>query len=80
MLQRDDSGRNPMRTANGFRAACLALGLALVAAACSTPQRDASANGVRGGTLQVLTSDPEPTLDTAFFFYPPLARAYARTQ
>jgi peptide/nickel transport system substrate-binding protein len=79
MLQRDDSGRNPMRTANGFRAACLALGLALVAAACSTPQRDASANGVRGGTLQVLTSDPEPTLDTAFFFYPPLARAYART-
>ena len=68
-----------MRTANGFRMACLALGLALVAAACSTPQRDASANGVRGGTLQVLTSDPEPTLDTAFFFYPPLARAYART-
>jgi peptide/nickel transport system substrate-binding protein len=68
-----------MRTANGFRAACLALGLALVAAACSTPQRDASANGVRGGTLQVLSSDPEPTLDTAFFYYPPIARAYART-
>jgi peptide/nickel transport system substrate-binding protein len=68
-----------MRTANGFRMACLALGLALVAAACSTPQRDASANGVRGGTLQVLTSDPEPTLDTAAFYYPPLARAYART-
>jgi ABC-type transport system substrate-binding protein len=68
-----------MRTARGFRAACLALGLALVAAACSTPQRDASANGVRGGTLQVLSSDPEPTLDTAFFYYPPIARAYART-
>ena len=80
MLQRDDSGgRNPMRTARGFRAACLALGLALLGAACSTPQRDASANGVRGGTLQVLSSDPEPTLDTAGFYYPPIVRAYART-
>jgi ABC-type transport system substrate-binding protein len=80
MLQRDDSGgRNPMRTARGFRAACLALGLALFGAACSTPQRDASANGVRGGTLQVLSSDPEPTLDTAGFYYAPIVRAYART-
>jgi peptide/nickel transport system substrate-binding protein len=68
-----------MRTARGFRVACLALGLALLGAACSTPQQDASANGVRGGTLQVLSSDPEATLDTAAFYYPALARAYART-
>jgi ABC-type transport system substrate-binding protein len=68
-----------MRTANGFRMACLALGLALVAVGCDGPQRDAGGDGVRGGTLQVLSSDPEPTLDTAFFFYPPIARAYART-
>jgi peptide/nickel transport system substrate-binding protein len=68
-----------MRTANGFRMACLALGLALVAAGCTGPQRDAGGDGVRGGTLQVLSSDPDPTLDTAVFYYPPIARAYART-
>jgi peptide/nickel transport system substrate-binding protein len=68
-----------MRTASGFRAACLALGLALLGAACSAPQRDASGNGVRGGTLRVLSADPDVTLDTAVFYYPPIARAYART-
>jgi peptide/nickel transport system substrate-binding protein len=68
-----------MRTASGFRVACLALGLALLGAACSTPQRDASENGVRGGTLQVLSADPDVKLDTATFYYPPITRAYART-
>src|SRR5215211_7970428 len=80
MLRRDDSGgRNPMRTARGFRAACLMIGLALVAVGCTGRDGDAGGDGVRGGTLQVLSSDPEPTLDTAFFYYPPIARAYART-
>jgi peptide/nickel transport system substrate-binding protein len=68
-----------MRTANGFRMACLALGLALVAVGCAGPQRDAGGDGVRGGTLRVLTAEPDPTLDTAVFYYPPIARAYART-
>jgi ABC-type transport system substrate-binding protein len=71
--------RNPMRTATGFRAICLALGLALAAVSCSGPERDPSANGVRGGTLRVLTAEPDPMLDTAVFYYPPIARAYART-
>ena len=66
-----------MRTANGFRMACL--GLALVAVGCAGPQRDAGGDGVRGGTLLVLTAEPDPTLDTAVFYYPPIARAYART-
>src|SRR5215218_8156816 len=70
MLRRDDSGgRNPMRTARGFRAACLMIGLALVAVGCAGRDGDAGGDGVRGGTLQVLSSDPEPPLD----------RAYART-
>ena len=68
-----------MRSARGFQVACLALGLALAAMSCSGPEGDASANGVRGGTLRVLTNEPDPTLDTAVFYYPPLARAYART-
>ena len=68
-----------MRTANGFRMACLALGLALVAVACTGPQRDAGGDGVRGGTLRVLTAEPNPTLDTAVFYNPAIARAYART-
>jgi peptide/nickel transport system substrate-binding protein len=67
-----------MRTASGFRAACLALGLALAAVSCSGPERDASANGVRGGTLRVLSSDPFFGLDTADN-YGPIARPYART-
>jgi len=59
--------------------ACLTLALALVAAGCAGPQRDANANGVRGGTLVVLSADPEYTLDTAVFPKPAIARAYART-
>jgi peptide/nickel transport system substrate-binding protein len=71
-----------MRSAGGFRAACLALGLALLGAACSTPQRDAGGDGVRGGTLRVLSADDITGLDTAVNYTPngiAIARAYART-
>jgi peptide/nickel transport system substrate-binding protein len=68
-----------MRTGNGFRMACLALGLALVAAGCTGPQPNAGGDGVRGGTLRVLTAEPNPALDTAGFYNPSIARAYART-
>jgi peptide/nickel transport system substrate-binding protein len=68
-----------MRTAGGFRMACLTLAFTLVAVGCAGPQRDASANGVRGGMLRVLTAEPDITLDTAVFPYPPIVRAYART-
>jgi peptide/nickel transport system substrate-binding protein len=74
--------RKPMRTASGFRAACLALGLALLGASCTGPQQDASRNGVRGGTLRVLSADPILGLDTAVNYTPngiAIARAYART-
>jgi peptide/nickel transport system substrate-binding protein len=67
-----------MRTAGGFRVACLALGFAVLGAACSTSQRDASGNGVRGGTLRVLSYAPFGGLDTADN-YGPIARPYART-
>jgi peptide/nickel transport system substrate-binding protein len=67
-----------MPTASGVRAVCLALGLMLAAVSCSSPERDASANGVRGGTLRVLSAETGPTLDTADVFGP-IARAYART-
>ena len=67
-----------MRTASGVRAVCLTLGLMLAAVSCSGPERDASANGVRGGTLRVLSAESGPTLDTADVFGP-IARAYART-
>ena len=79
MLQRDDSGRNPMRTANGFRAACLALGLALVVVGCAGRDGDDGGDGVRGGTLRVLSSDPEVRLDTNDTFGGPIAHTYART-
>jgi ABC-type transport system substrate-binding protein len=62
-----------------FRVACLALGLALAAMSCSGPERDASANGAHGGTLRVLSAEPEARLDTAVFYNPAMARAYART-
>jgi peptide/nickel transport system substrate-binding protein len=67
-----------MRTATGFRMACLTLVFTLVAVGCAGPQRDASANGVRGGTLQVLSTQPDITLDTVFPNFA-IARAYART-
>src|SRR6266568_4778897 len=70
----------PMRTARGFRAACLALGLALLGASCTGPPQDAGRSGVRGGTLRVLTADPLLGLDTAnVLISPAIARAYART-
>jgi peptide/nickel transport system substrate-binding protein len=71
-----------VRTAKVFRAACLALGLALLAASSAGPQRDASPDGVRGGTLRVLSVDPIIGLDTAVNYTPQglaMARAYART-
>jgi peptide/nickel transport system substrate-binding protein len=66
-----------MPTARGFRAVCLALGLTLAAVSCSGPERDASANGVREGTLRVLSAESDVGLDTAD--YAGLARAYTRT-
>jgi ABC-type transport system substrate-binding protein len=71
-----------MSTAKVFRAACLALGLALLAAGCTGPQQGANANGVRGGTLWVLSADDLMGLDTAVNYTPTgmaMARAYART-
>jgi peptide/nickel transport system substrate-binding protein len=68
-----------MGTARGFRAACLALGLALLAASCTNPLQDAGRSGVRGGTLRVLSNRSLAGLsglDTAG--YAVLARAYAR--
>jgi hypothetical protein len=47
-----------MSTAKMFRAACLALGLVLLGSACFGPERDSSRNGMRGGTLRVLSVDP----------------------
>ena len=67
-----------MPTASGFRAVCLMIGLTLAAVSCSGPQQDASANGVRGGTVRVLSAEPDVPLDTADVFGP-MARAYART-
>jgi peptide/nickel transport system substrate-binding protein len=43
------------------------------------PQPDASGDRVRGGTLRVLSTQPDITLDTAVFPHPAIARAYART-
>jgi peptide/nickel transport system substrate-binding protein len=68
-----------MRTARGFQVACLVLGLALLGAACAAPQRDTDGDGVRGGTLLVLSADPDYRLDTAVFPKPAITRAYART-
>jgi peptide/nickel transport system substrate-binding protein len=67
-----------MRTAMVLRTACLALGLVLLGASCTGQTRDSSVNGVRGGTLRVLSSDPFLGLDTADN-YGPIARPYART-
>jgi peptide/nickel transport system substrate-binding protein len=75
---RGRGGENRMRTTSGLRAACLALALALVAVGCAGPQRDAADDGVRGGTLRVLSYAPFGGLDTADN-YGPIARPYART-
>jgi peptide/nickel transport system substrate-binding protein len=71
-----------MSTAKVFRAACLALGLALLGSACFGPERDSSRNGMRGGTLRVLSVEPIIGLDTAVNYTPnglAMAHAYART-
>jgi peptide/nickel transport system substrate-binding protein len=71
-----------MSTAKLFRAVCLALGLTLVGAGCTGPPQDAGRNGVRGGTLRVLSADDINGLDTAVTYTPngiAMARAYART-
>jgi ABC-type transport system substrate-binding protein len=71
-----------MSTAKLFRAVCLALGFALLGSACTGPQRDAGRNGVRGGTLRVLSADDINGLDTAVTYTPngiAIARTYART-
>ena len=68
--------RNPMRTARGFRVACLTLGLALLAVGCAGPRRDAGGDGVRGGTLRVLSDTDIDGLDTAVAYTPtPRSRA-----
>jgi peptide/nickel transport system substrate-binding protein len=66
-----------MPAAKVLRAACLALGLALATVSCSFLQGDAGRDGVRGGTLRVLSATPAMDLDTASV--PELARTYART-
>ena len=71
-----------MSTAKMFRVACLALGLTLLGAGCTGPPQDAGRNGVRGGTLRVLSVDDIIGLDTAVNYTPngiAMARAYART-
>jgi peptide/nickel transport system substrate-binding protein len=74
--------KKAMRTASGFRAACLTLGLALLGAACLSPQGGSNGNGVRGGTLQVLSAEDIDGLDTAVNYTPigvAITRTYART-
>jgi ABC-type transport system substrate-binding protein len=71
-----------MGTAACFRAACLALGIVLLGSACVGPRRDAGRDGVRGGTLRVLSEDDVDALDTAAIYTPQSAaigRAFART-
>jgi peptide/nickel transport system substrate-binding protein len=71
-----------MSMAKVSRKACLALGLALLGSACFGPGRDASRNGIRGGMLRVLSTEPIIGLDTAVNYTPnglAMARAYART-
>jgi peptide/nickel transport system substrate-binding protein len=72
--------RYPMRTISGFRAACLALALALLGPACTERDGDDGGDGVRGGTLRVLSHRSVAGLtglDTAGYAW--LSRAYART-
>jgi hypothetical protein len=71
----DEPNANGQRPSDGLPA----LALALLGASCSEPHRDSNRNGVRGGTLRVLSADPEVRLDTADTFASPIARTYART-
>jgi len=68
-----------MRTARAFRAACLTVALALVAVGCAGRDGDDGGDGVRGGTLRVLSADPQVRLDTNDTFASPIAHTYART-
>jgi peptide/nickel transport system substrate-binding protein len=71
-----------MSTARMIRVACLALGLALLGACSTGPQRDSAGTGVRGGTLRVLSFEIPDGLDTAAVYNPTslaIARTYART-
>jgi peptide/nickel transport system substrate-binding protein len=64
----------------GFRVACLTIALALVAVGCAGRDGDDGGDGVGGGTLQVLSADPEVRLDTADTVAAnPIAHTYART-
>jgi ABC-type transport system substrate-binding protein len=71
-----------MRLASGPRAACLVLALALLGPACTERDGDDGGDGVRGGTLRVLSADDIDGLDTAVIYTPngaAIAHAYART-
>jgi peptide/nickel transport system substrate-binding protein len=71
-----------MPIAKVSQVACLALGLALLGSACTGPGRDAGRNGIRGGTLRVISTEPIIGLDTAVNYTPnglAMAHAYART-
>ena len=75
-------GENRMRATSGLRAACLVLALALLGPACTGRDGDDGGDGVRGGTLRVLSEDELDALDTAVIYTPQSAaigRAFART-
>jgi ABC-type transport system substrate-binding protein len=79
MIARRTTVRNPMRATGGLRAVCILLGLALLAASCTGLRQNADRDGVRGGTLRVVSGDHDVVLDTAHAFTGPVLRAYART-
>ena len=71
-----------MRATSGLRAACLVLALALLGPACTGRDGDGGGDGVRGGTLRVLSEDDIDALDTAVIYTPQgvaIGRAYARS-
>ena len=71
-----------MRATSGLRAACLVLALALLGPACTGRDGDDGGDGVRGGTLRVLSEDDIDALDTAVIYTPQgvaIGRAYARS-
>ena len=70
--------RDPIRTTGRLRVACLVVALALLGPACSGPEADPGRDGVRGGTLRVVTELPGGGLDTAGSVGA-IPRAYART-